>query len=306
MRVPPRPWTVLLGVAAALTGGALLVVDRDVIGAAHPAWAVLLVAIVLGGASAVVVGLRRPPRRRRRVLGALVALAVVLGLAAVVWLRPLGVSETGRAALASDAAVTVVDGRREITLLPVSTRRATGVVFYPGAKVDPRAYVRILRPVAAAGFPVVILRLPLGIAFGDPNGASRAIGANPAVERWIVGGHSLGGTVAARFADAGHRPVVGLLLWASYPAGSIADAPGLQVLSVSATNDGLATPAKIDASRANLPADTTFVAVAGAVHADFGDYGPQKGDGTPTIAHDEAQRRIVDATLRFVVAVDAG
>jgi pimeloyl-ACP methyl ester carboxylesterase len=179
-------------------------------------------------------------------------------------------------------------------------------VFYPGAKVDPRAYVGIFRPIAAAGFPVVILRLPVGIAFGAPDAASRPIAANPSIPRWVVAGHSLGGTVAAAYAGAGHERVVGLVLWASYPARSIAGAAGLRALSVSASNDGLATPAKITASRPDLPPGTTFVEVVGAVHADFGDYGPQQGDGVPTISHEEAQRRIVAATLAFLRTVDAG
>jgi len=72
------------------------------------------------------------------------------------------------------------------------------------------------------------------------------------------------------------------------------------VLSVSASNDGLATPADIEASKADLPADARFVEVEGAVHAFFGDYGPQPGDGTPTISHDQARQEISAATLELV------
>ncbi len=125
----------------------------------------------------------------------------------------------------------------------------------------------------------------------------------PQADRWVVGGHSLGGVVASSDAAGAEAsdvaPAVGLLLYASYPA---EDLSGLTVAveSVSASQDGLATPAEIEASRAVLPADATFTVVEGAVHAFFGDYGPQPGDGTPTIAHDEARAEISSVSTQFV------
>ena len=127
---------------------------------------------------------------------------------------------------------------------------------YPGALVDPRAYVPLLStPLAAHGFTVVVVKPPYGIAFLCVRCAPVASSpARPAVTRWVVGGHSLGGVVAASYAGADHPGVRGLLLWASYPNGSIAGATSLAVTSVSAGNDGLATPARIAASRPDLPA----------------------------------------------------
>ena len=84
---------------------------------------------------------------------------------------------------------------------------------------------------------------------------------------------------------------------ASYPLGSLAGRDDLRVTSVSGTRDGLATPADIEASRADLPASATFVAVVGAVHAFFGDYGTEPGDGSPTVSRREAQEQIADASI---------
>ena len=122
----------------------------------------------------------------------------------------------------------------------------------------------------------------------------------------MVGGHSLGGTVAAMDADAhdadADAPVVGLMLWASYPASDLSGSLTAQVLSLSASEDGLATPATIEASRADLPACATFSVVEGASHASFGDYGPQPGDGTPTIDADDARAQISAAGVAFLAA----
>ena len=172
--------------------------------------------------------------------------------------------------------------------------------FQPGAKVDARAYAAILRPLAEAGYPVVIPKQPLGIAFFALGAFDGERAAHPAITQWVVGGHSLGGTVAAMTAEAHDAdvtsPVRGLLLYASYPATDMRSTLTAGVLSVSGTNDGLATPAKIDASKLTLPAASVFVPIQGAVHSYFGDYGEQPGDGTPTISHAQARQEISGVT----------
>jgi dienelactone hydrolase len=102
--------------------------------------------------------------------------------------------------------------------------------------------------------------------------------------------------------EAGDGGADALLLYASYPASDMASLDA-QVMSVWASDDGLATPADIEASRSDLPTGTQFVEIAGAVHAFFGDYGPQPGDGTPTISHDEARTQISAASLGLLAAL---
>ena len=132
---------------------------------------------------------------------------------------------------------------------------------------------------------MVIAKQPLGIAFLATGAFESARDANPQVTDWFVGGHSLGGTVAAMDAEAHDgdttAPVKGLILYASYPASDMSTTLDAKVLSVSGTKDGLATPADIEASRANLPAGAIFTPIEGAVHSFFGDYGPQPGDAHP-------------------------
>ena len=231
-------------------------------------------------------------------------MAVVALLGGLLWLRPLGATDVALDALASGNGVEVVQSATRIELRPTGPLDPTGLVFYPGAKVDARAYAAILRPLAEAGHLVVIVKLPFGIAFTDLDAASSVIAAEQGVDQWVVAGHSLGGVAAARYAGGGHDGVAGLVLWAAYPSDSIAEVPDLAALSVSGTHDGLTTPAKVDASRTDLPPDTTFVAVPGAVHADFGDYGTQRGDGTPTVSRADAQRQITAATLDFLDGLD--
>ena len=310
----PRWWVLAPAAVLILVSIVILARGWGAITASQPAYLItLLVVIVLGMAAAASSLFGRAgaePKNRsrawvviRRVLGLLGAAAVAVLL---VVLSPLAATPVAVAAMDSGAGVAVSVSPSVIQLLPTRRLSRTGLVFFPGALVDPRAYVPLLRTLATEGFTVEIVKPPYGIAFlaaGAPDGI---IAAHPDVTRWVVGGHSLGGVVASSYAGAGHRGIDGLILWASYPNGTIANVTGLAVTSVSASNDGLATPAKIDATRSRLPPGTRFVVIEGAVHSDFGDYGTQRGDGVPTISRQEAQREIEAATLALLIRVDNG
>ncbi|MEP6649171.1 MAG: alpha/beta hydrolase [Lapillicoccus sp.] len=151
----------------------------------------------------------------------------------------------------------------------------------------------------ATSSPSSSSRTPSGSSpSASPATSSRPL---PGVSQWAVGGHSLGGVAASVYASQDSR-ARGLLFWASYPLSSLAARTDLVVASVSGTKDGLSTPPDIAASR-DLPPATTFTAIEGVVHAYFGDYGPQSGDGTPTIDRATAQAQNVTATARFMQAM---
>ena len=272
----------------------------------HPLYGVLLVATLAGSVFAVGRTLHPRPRRRgwRRVARIGVVLVSIGWISLMAWLRPFTAVEPALEAMSSDTTVTVADYPTQIVMTPTGSVSHTGVFFQPGAKVDARAYAAILRPLAEAGFTVVIPKQPLGIALMAITTFDATKPAYPAITRWVVGGHSLGGTVAAMQAHSGDSdpvaPVVGLLLYASYPATDISSSLRAKVLSIAASNDGLATPAKIEASRSTLPAGTTFTTIDGAVHAFFGDYGPQPGDGTPTVSQDDTRTLIAHDSVEFV------
>lgn len=266
----------------------------------HPAYAVLLALTAVVAVVSLVRSLGEPRERGgfRRFLRVAVPVLGLVWVGAMWWLRPFSAVEPALAAMQSDATVTVTESATDVVLTPTSGADEVGVLFQPGAKVEARAYAAVLRPLAEAGHRVVIVKQPLSIAFLALGAYDSARSAYPEVQRWVVAGHSLGGTVAAIEADSSGAD--GLLLYASYPASDMSTTLDAAVLSVSASLDGLATPADIDASKANLPPTATFTVIEGAVHAYFGDYGPQPGDGTPTISHDDARTQISAASVEFV------
>lgn len=247
---------------------------------------------------------RRSNHRGRWIaLGMLIALAVAL--AAGAWaLAPIGPAAEAAPALASGSQVVVTSGE-SLTFDPAAGAQPTGFIFYPGARVDPRAYAPAARAIAAHGFTVIIVPMPLNLAFFDPDAAADVIAAHPEIKHWAIGGHSLGGAMAARFAYAHPGDVAGLVLWAAYPADTddLAGRRDLAVTSIYGTLDGLATGAKIDASRRLLPPGTAWVAIEGGNHAQFGYYGPQSGDNSATIGAAEQQVQIVAATVALLRSI---
>jgi hypothetical protein len=272
----------------------------DAVVAGHWAYLAWLIVAALAGGALVWRGVKgRAPRpgAARAVLRWVAAAAGLAFAAATFWLAPYRVQVADTASLDAPAGVVVSSNATSIRLDPDGEHQATGLAFIPGALVDPRAYIPILTPLAQAGHPVYIAKPPLGIAFLTPGVAARASSAFPEATGWVMAGHSLGGVVASGQADAGGE--AGLILLASYPLGDLSGSD-LPVLSISGSADGLTTPDDVEASRAILPGDTEFVVVDGGVHAFFGDYGPQAGDGTPDITRDEAQAEIVDSMLTFL------
>jgi pimeloyl-ACP methyl ester carboxylesterase len=208
------------------------------------------------------------------------------------------------AALESDAQVHV-ETAPWLVFRPANQDPSVGLVLYPGGRVDPRAYAPTARALAEEGHLVVIVPMPLNLAFFAPGRAAEVMAAFPGIESWALGGHSLGGAMAANYAHGNPEAVRGLLLWAAYPGASddLSDYQ-LAASSIYGTRDGLATPDKIDASRPLLPPDTQWTAVDGGNHAQFGWYGPQPGDGEATISREEQQAQIVAATLQLLRQLD--
>lgn len=161
------------------------------------------------------------------------------------------------------------------------------------------------RAIAEGGYLVVVPELTLNLAVLDPKAADDVIADHPEIERWVIGGHSLGGAMAADYAREQADSISGLVLWAAYPAGNTdltqLDVP---VASVFGTRDGLTTLDDIEDSRRRLPADTTFVPIEGGNHTQFADYGSQRGDNPATIGPATQQGQAVEATLQLLQALD--
>ncbi|EMA63800.1 alpha/beta hydrolase [Halorubrum kocurii] len=238
----------------------------------------------------------------RRTVGVAVAAlllvgALVVGGAGVYFAVGLGPDEAALDAVESSSEVTVerLDGATAVRSGPV-TAETTGLVYYPGARVNHESYVpTAAEAVAGRDVAVVIVDMPLNLAVLGPNRADDAREAFPAIESWAVGGHSLGGAMACRYAAANADELDGLVLHASYCDRDVSES-GLRVLSVQGAADGVIDAERELESRGNLPPDARLVELDGVNHAGFGAYGPQRGDRSVSTDPAAMRERVGDAT----------
>lgn len=179
------------------------------------------------------------------------------------------------------------------------TPARVGIVLYPGAKVDPHAYVPLVVDLAERGMLCVIIKAPFNLAFFDIDAAQAVMADHPEVQTWWVGGHSLGGVAASQFAANHADELEGVILLASYAATDLSGTH-LQALQIYGTNDLVLNRESMEKNAVNLPSVSTTLAIEGGNHAGFGAYGPQAGDGVAEISAEEQRRETADAIAAFV------
>jgi len=240
----------------------------------------------------------------KRVLLGLVIVLVVGMLGFVVWAEDAyQPNAVALQALQSDAQVTVTQQNGFITFEPVAQRTTTGFIFYPGGRVDYRAYAPVLHEIAARGYFVALVHVNLNLAFFDVNAADKVISQFPEITQWAVGGHSLGGVAAALYTNTHQDKIRAIAFLASYPADNKLKNSNVLMLSLHGSNDGLATDAKIDAAKVLMPAHSQFVTIDGGNHGQFGSYGPQAGDNLATISPEEQWTQTADAMVSLLASL---
>ncbi|MCD7730795.1 MAG: alpha/beta hydrolase [Oscillospiraceae bacterium] len=157
-----------------------------------------------------------------------------------------------------------------------------GLIFYPGGKVEYTAYSPLMQLLAGEGVLCLLVEMPFNLAVFDSNAAYGLQARYPNVGSWYIGGHSLGGAMAASYASSHTDELGGLILLAAY---STADLSGtsLNVISIYGSEDGVLDRDKYEECKSNLPDNFSEYIIEGGCHAGFGMYGEQQGDGEPTI-----------------------
>lgn len=186
-----------------------------------------------------------------------------------------------------------------LVLSPTGEATTAGVLYVPGARVDPYSYLHPLVDVAASGVTVVIMDPLFNMALLDQRNLDELVAAAPSIETWTLAGHSLGGVRACMLAD--DPRVTGLVLFASYCANDISHL-GIPVLQVLASDDGLIDISAVNEARGLLPASATATTIEGANHASFGTYGDQPGDGLATLSRQQVRESVTELMMPLVVS----
>lgn len=228
-------------------------------------------------------------KRKRKIF--ITAASIVLVLAIITWVCASYVGDYYRAdqnAIETFAPMNAVSTELldDGTLIFKPENATKGFVFYPGGKVEYTAYQPLMAACAQQGILCILVEMPFNLAVLDINAADGIQEQHPEIEKWYIGGHSLGGSMAASHLANHIDDYDGLILLGSYSTADLSKT-GLDVLSVYGSEDKVMNRVKYDENKSNLPSDLIEVVIEGGCHAYFGMYGAQEGDGKPTISNEE-------------------
>ena len=170
------------------------------------------------------------------------------------------------------------------------------IIFYPGAKVESEAYAKLMYNIALNGYDCFLLNMLFRIAFLGSNKASNIMNKYE-YDNYYLAGHSMGGVVAANYVYKNSDNVKGLLLLASYSTKKIDDE--IKMISIYGDKDGVLNMNSYKNSFKYNSKQFKEVIIPGGNHANFGDYGFQKGDNESDISMDEQIAYVVHALTFF-------
>jgi dienelactone hydrolase len=188
-----------------------------------------------------------------------------------------------------------------LTFSQISDPSKTGFIFYPGGRVDPKGYASLMREIASEGYLVVVPEMPINMAVFNPNIADEITANYPEIQNWAIGGHSLGGTMAAQYTDKHPEIIDGLAIWASYPANNtdISDLD-IPVVSIYGSRELRVNDASIGERKHLLPEDALYIRIEGGDHHQFGSYEINPGDHLATTSRASQQKQTIQATLKIL------
>ena len=232
-------------------------------------------------------------RKRNRLLLAVGGVLLVLVIAIMVYSSDYYHATQAALDLAAGPGVLKLDGGWAVG----DPDSRAGFIFYPGGKVEAKAYLPLMKRLSDEGLFCFLCEMPMNLAVLDINAAGRVIQRFGDIERWYIGGHSLGGSMAAQYASGHPEEVRGLILLAAYSPAEILDqTPALLLYG---SEDRVMNREKYTQAM-GLLSHSSEVVIPGGNHAGFGDYGAQAGDGQAAITPEAQQSQAADAIVRFI------
>ncbi len=166
------------------------------------------------------------------------------------------------------------------------------IVFVPGGLVEPDAYSFLALSLAKEGYDVTISKALFNLAIFTPNRSSRFL--SDELDNVVIG-HSLGGVTASMMAE-GNELVDAVIFLGSYP---VADLKDKDVYLILAEHDLGLDLDKVEDSFQYTTFETVFM-IDGGNHAQFGWYGPQRGDGEAEMTTLEQHQIVIEKIIEYI------
>ena len=236
--------------------------------------------------------------KRARII--VIALIIILGGAFAIYVNHYYHADDHALASLQSTETVMVWTLQKDTLVFSPKEARVGLIFYPGGKVQYESYAPLMQSLAEQGILCVLVHMPWNLAVLDVNAADGIKEKFSGITTWYLGGHSLGGSMAASYVENHAEEYEGLILLASYSTADLSKT-GLKVLSIYGSNDGVLSLEKYEQNKTNLPEDVVEHVIDGGCHAYFGSYGTQDGDGTPMIS---AEEQIADTVKVIMESIE--
>jgi dienelactone hydrolase len=191
--------------------------------------------------------------------------------------------------ITEDDSVITIKGEKE---------NGIGIIFYPGGKVEYTAYIPLMEQLAKQGYSCFIPRMPVNLAIFGVDRADDVLNRNPDIEEWYIGGHSLGGAMASKYASENSGKLKGIFFLGAYPYTDLSSTK-LTMLSIVGSNDKVVNRKKLDSTKTNAPKGAIYKVLNGGNHANYGDYGKQSGDGKASISRDEQIQQTAEWIMEY-------
>ncbi|MCD5325287.1 MULTISPECIES: alpha/beta hydrolase [Pontibacillus] len=229
----------------------------------------------------------------QKLLALLGVLVIAVGIAGYVYLQPYEPTQVAIEAMKGTNEIDVEQKGDWISFLPTEAED-TSILFYPGGLVEPESYAPLAHKLAENGYPTYILKMPLNLAVLAQDKADELI-EEKGNRSYVIGGHSLGGAMAARYAAEHEDLLEGIFLLGAYPdEGGDLSGTDLSFLSITGENDGVMNREKYKEGKNYVPEDHTYIDLGGANHGQFGSYGFQEGDQKATISGEKQRDQTVE------------
>ena len=201
--------------------------------------------------------------------------------------------EAASIALRSDETVTVT--KTDYGWFFDGPSEEDALIFYPGGKVEETAYSPLLHLLAGQGMDVCLVKMPFRLAVFGVNKADHVMKQHDYIH-WYIGGHSLGGAMAASYAAAHSAEISDVYMLAAYPSKPLDE--NTRALIICGSEDGVLNMERLQQAERYLPGNSAVYVIEGGNHAQFGNYGIQAGDGDAAVSAEEQQRRTAELILR--------
>lgn len=200
----------------------------------------------------------------------------------------------------NDGNTQITEEDQIITIKSESTNR-TGIIFYPGGKVEYTAYVPLLVKFAEKGYTCYLPKMPGNLAVFGINKADEIISEQKDINTWYIGGHSLGGAMSSSYASTNEKKLAGIFFLGAYPSSDLSQT-NLKMISLVGSKDQIINKENYEKNKVNAPENSIYETIDGGNHGGFGDYGVQKADGEPSISGEEQQKITAEKIDKFIQA----